>query len=102
MNACGNKEIPNLNYFRPKRTLENLIGDVCGDFGCERETILRKGKKGNLARDLAIYLCREMTGEKNEALGRYFGGITGAGITVRYNQISKQIESDRRLKRQVN
>jgi putative transposase len=102
MRVRENKEIPQLKSFLPKLTLENLIADVCGEFGCERETILKKGKKGNLARDLAIYLCREMTGEKGVTLGMYFGGITGAGIIARYNQISKRIESDRSLKRRVN
>jgi hypothetical protein len=62
--ARENKEIPQL-------TLESLIADVCGEFGCERETILQKGKKGNLARDMAIYLCRKMTGEKSVALVMY-------------------------------
>lgn len=102
MRVRENKEIPQLKYFSPKLTLESLVADVCREFGCERETILQKGKKGNLARDIAIYLCREMTGKKSVGLGMYFGGITGAGITVRYNQISKQIESDRKLKRRVN
>ena len=56
----------------------------------------------NLARDVAIYRSREMTGESGVALGRYFGGISGAGIVIRYNHIANKIESDRRLKRQVN
>ena len=56
----------------------------------------------NLARDAAIYLSREMTGEIGVALGRYLGGISGAGIVIRYNHIAKKIESDRRLKRQFN
>ncbi len=75
---------------------------VCNEFDCGLETILQKGKKKNLARDLAIYLSREMTGESGIALGRYFGGISGAGITVRCNDITKKIQSDRTLKGRVN
>jgi chromosomal replication initiation ATPase DnaA len=56
----------------------------------------------NLARDVAIYLNREMTGESGVALGHYSGGISGAGIVIRYNHIANEIESDRRLKKQVN
>ncbi len=52
----------------------------------------KKGKKRNVARDVAIYLSREMTGESCVTLGHYFGGISGAGITVRYNHITKKIK----------
>jgi len=56
-----------------------------------------KGKKGNLARDVAIYLCRELTGETSAALGRRFD-ITGAGIAARHDRIAKKLEADRKLK----
>jgi chromosomal replication initiation ATPase DnaA len=57
-------------------------------------------EKNNFARDVAIYLSREMTGASCVALGRYFG-ISGASITVRHGFIAGRIEKDRRLKRQV-
>jgi chromosomal replication initiation ATPase DnaA len=63
--------------------------------------VLQKGKKGNLVRDLAIYLSIEMTGESGVALGRLFG-ISGAGITVRHGIIAEKIARDRKLKRQIN
>jgi hypothetical protein len=96
------KERPQLRSLKPRITPEDLIAVVCEEFYCERETILKKGKKRNLARDLAIYLSREMTGESGVALGRYFGGISGAGIVVRYNHIANKIETDRKLKGRVN
>ena len=63
--------------------------------------MVENGKKRNSLRDLAIYLCREMTGESGVALGRYFGGISGAGIVFKYNQIADQIEIDRKFKGRV-
>ncbi|KPA19481.1 hypothetical protein MHK_000261 [Candidatus Magnetomorum sp. HK-1] len=66
------------------------------------ETILQKGKKRNIARDVAIYLSREMTGESGVALGYYFGGISGAGITTRYNHIAQKIQNDHSLLNQIN
>jgi len=56
-----------------------------------------KGKKGNLARDVAIYLCRELTGETGVALGRRFD-ISGAGIAARHDRIAKKPKTDRKLK----
>jgi hypothetical protein len=48
---------------------------------------VKNRKKRNLARDVAIYLCREMTGETSVALGRRFD-ISGAGIAARHGQIA--------------
>ena len=98
----SSKEIPQLRSLKPRLAPEDLITVVCEEFECERETILRKGKKRNLARDLAIYLSREMTGETGVALGRFFGGISGSGVVVRHNYIANKIETDRKLKGWVN
>lgn len=95
------KEKPQLRSLKPRLTPEDLIPVICREFGCAREAILKKGKKGNRARDLAIYFSREMTGESGVALGHYFGGISGAGITVRYKYIANKIETDRKLKRRA-
>ena len=64
--------------------------------------ILRKGAKKNTARDVAIYLVRELSGESGVDLGKYFGNICGAAITGRYKQISEQISRTRQLKGRVN
>jgi len=63
----------------------------------QRLSILRKGEKSNLARDVAIYLCRELTGETGVALGRRFE-ICGAGIAARHGRIAKKLETDLKLK----
>lgn len=96
------KETPQLKRLNPRLSPQDLVPAVCAEFGCDRAAILQKGKKGNMARDVAIYLCREMTGESGVALGRYFGGISGAGITVRYNHMAKTIQGDRKMKGLVN
>jgi putative transposase len=96
------KEIPQLKSLKPRPALDDLIQVISKEFGCERESLLRKGKKRVLPRDVAIYLCREMTGETGVSLGRYFGGISGAGIVVKYNQVANQIETDIKLKGRVN
>ena len=70
------KELPQLRRLKPKLTPEDLVPSVCDEFECDRDTIIRKGRKRNLVRDVAIYLSREMTGESGVSLGRYFGGIS--------------------------
>jgi len=46
---------------------------------------------------MAIYLCRQLTGETSVALGRRFG-ICGAGIAARHDRIAKKLEADPKLK----
>ena len=60
-----------------------------------------KGRKKNTARDVAIYLARKLTGVSGVDLGKYFGNISGAGITVRYNHMAGKIAKNRRLKGRV-
>jgi len=93
----NSKEIPQLKILKPRPTPDELIQAVSDEFGCGIESILGKGKKRNLARDVAIYLCREMTGETSVALGRRFD-ISGAGIAARHDRIAKRLETDRKLK----
>lgn len=95
------KEKPELKGLKPGVTFDDLIPAICNEYACTREIILQKGKKGNLARDVAIYLSREMTGESGVALGRYFG-ISGAGVTVRHGITAEEIKKDRKLNRQIN
>ncbi|MBW1708009.1 MAG: hypothetical protein JRJ86_23095 [Deltaproteobacteria bacterium] len=40
-----------------------------------------------LARDMAIYLARDLTGESAQSLGACSGGISSAGITMRYKRM---------------
>ena len=95
------KEKPQLKSLKPGLSPEDLLTAICIEFACTREVILQKGKKGNLARDLAIYLSREMTGESGISLGRYFG-ISGAGVTVRHGIIAEKIKKNHKLKGIVN
>lgn len=87
--APDNKEKPQLKSLKPGLTFEDLMPAICNEFACSHEVIMQKGKKGNLARDIAIFLSREMTGESGVELGRHFG-ISGAGITVRHGIIAEK------------
>jgi chromosomal replication initiation ATPase DnaA len=101
-------ELSNAKFFIPAETAEprltpnEVVAAVCNEFNWDRHLILQKGRKKNLARDMAIYLCRDLTGENGVELGRYFGNISVAGITVRHNHISKEIQNNRRLKGKIN
>ncbi|MCK5509459.1 MAG: hypothetical protein KAI50_13185, partial [Desulfobacterales bacterium] len=61
--------------------------------------MLKKGLKKNKARSLAIYLARDLSGTTCIKLGNFFGGVSGAAITLGYNKITKEMAEDKRLKR---
>ncbi len=97
----GLREKPQLRELGTGPLPEDIVQFTSRDFTCDRDRIIQKGGKRNIARDVAIYLSRKMTAESGIELGRFFGGISGAGITVRYKYISKKIEKDRSLQRRI-
>jgi putative transposase len=95
-------EIPQLKEVKPRPTPDAVVAAVCEEFGCDAEWIVQKGRKRNTARDVAIFLSRELTGASGAQLGKYFGNISGAGITVRYNHVVEDVSCNRRLKGRTN
>ncbi|MBW1859102.1 MAG: transposase [Deltaproteobacteria bacterium] len=96
------KEIPQLRELRPRLTADDVVTAVCEEFNCDTDMIVQKGRKGNTARDAAIYLARDLTGLSGVKLGDYFGNISGAGVTVRYGHVAKAISRNRRLRGKIN
>ena len=86
-------------YSEPKVSLEKILQVVSDEFGCGKEKILEKGRKKNKARAFAIYLARDLSGTTCSKLGDFFGGVSGAAITVGYNKIAGEMAGDKRLKR---
>jgi hypothetical protein len=87
-----------LNVFLSGFTSIDAVGT---EFGCTRTTmdpIVWTGRKGNLARDMAVYLARDLAGENAQSLRAYFGGISGAEITTRYKHMSQKTAQSERLR----
>lgn len=95
------KEIPQLKRLKPKASLETILQAVSDDSGCSKEKIREKGRKNNKSREIAIYLARDLSGATCSELGDFFGGVSGAAITVRYNEVAEEVAGDKRLKRKV-
>jgi len=96
------KEIPQLKKLKPRVQLESIVNSVCEEFGCEKGQIITKGHKKNKARQVAIHVARDLSGVSCKDLGIYFGGVSGALITMMHNRISDETKRNRRLKRKIN
>ena len=95
------KEIPQLKKLKPTIDLEKILDSVADEFNCRRDMILAKGRKRNTARDVAILLARDLTGESGVKLGEFFGKISGAAITARCNYLFKELDMNHRLKNKI-
>jgi REP element-mobilizing transposase RayT len=95
------KEIPQLKKLKPKIALENVVKAVALDFACTKEFIIVKGRKKNKAREVAMYLARDMSGVSCKDLGLYFGGVSGALITIMHKRIVEESSQNRRLRHRL-
>ena len=76
-------------------TPEEVIKLVAGYFGAQKDVMVLKGKKANLARTAAIYLCRKYTPASLLSLSSHFGNIVYSSIT----QVSRRMENKRKVDR---
>lgn len=97
----ASKEKPQLTALQSGVDLRDIVSATGDMFGVKAERILAKGKKKNLARDVAIYLSRDLSRLNGNELGRHFGDISGAAITMRYKAVTEQIQKDKNLKARV-
>ena len=86
---------------KPKVQIEAIVDAVSEDFACSAKQIIRKGRKKNKAREVAIHLARDLSGMSCKDLGLYFGGVSGALITIMSNRIAQEIEKNRRFKHRI-
>ncbi len=96
----GNAEIPQLKKLQPKVPLAGIVDVVCTAYKCEKEKILQKGRHRSQERGMAIFLARDLSGLSGKELGSYFG-VSGAAITMRYNQFSNEVSANQKLRKLV-
>lgn len=80
-------------------TLEVIQEIVGSHFGIKIEDLHSKKKTRSIAfpRQIAMYLCRELTDTSFPAIGDFFGGRDHTTVLHAYEKISKEKESDPKL-----
>jgi len=97
----NDKEVPRLKQIKSGANVAGIVAAVGAEFDCKPVQILTKGKKRNMARDVAIYLARDSANMDCTQLGRYFGNISGADITMRYKHMEGQLMRNKKLKTRI-
>ena len=100
-NRKDNKEIPQLKKLKPKVSPDAVVDAVCKEFICSKDQLIIKGRKNNRPREVAIHIARDISGLSCTDLGLYFGGVSGALITMMYNRVSNEAANNRRFKGRI-
>jgi chromosomal replication initiation ATPase DnaA len=79
---------------------------LCVEYPCAYYHVIDLGKNQekifkNKAREVAIFIARDMTGINCKDLGEYFGGVSGALITMMHNRIADESKKNKRLKGRI-
>ena len=95
----------------PRSSLEAIQDAAAAEFGITREALLAHDRRPNLtlARQLAMYLARELTSESLPAIGARFGGRNHSTVLHAHRKIEADLQRDqavvdkvRSLRRRLN
>jgi chromosomal replication initiator protein len=88
-------------YRRPRRqiTLQQVVEVVARHHGMDTAELIGPRRHGpvNQARQIAIYLARELTGASLPQIGDAFGGRTHSTVLHSYSRIAEDLTADPRL-----
>ncbi len=81
----------------------NIIDKVADYFHLDKGDLLSRSRKQSVARarQIAMYLCRELTDESYAHIGSHFGGRDHSTVIHAYRKIEKEVGSDPDLRDDV-
>jgi len=99
-NLRSHREVPAARLLAPE--LEAIQSAVCAGYGIDRRELLWS-KRGttNDARNVAIYLARQLSGLTLAAIGDAFGLEHYSSVSSVVCRMKQRIASDRRLRKKV-
>ena len=85
-------------------TIEKIIEEVARTFGTTADDIRSSKRSSNIsnARQIAIYIVREITQLPYDSIGKEFGGRDHSTVVYAMQQIDKKIQKDPKMKATVN
>jgi len=97
----GAGEIPELKHLLPRPSVEKIVEHVGQYYNVSVGAIRKRSAKNNQARDIAIYMCRQLSGQTCQVLGEFFGKVSGAAITMRTKHMEEDILKSRKIERDL-
>ena len=94
-------DLPQLKELIPRCSLDRIIEIVAAAFNSTAEQILEKGRKNNLARDMAIYFSKAYSGKTGNEIAHFFGLRSGSAVTMRYKVALRVMDGRSALNRKL-
>jgi REP element-mobilizing transposase RayT len=94
-------EIVERKRLEERSSPEGIIRAVASEFGAEEEEIIKKGKRQNIARSVAMHIVQKHSGLTNEAVGNIFGGIHYSAVTKSSMRLQEIVKRDKNLEKRV-
>lgn len=84
-------------------TVEKIIGEVSRTFGVSATDIRSTKRDADItsARQISMYIIREVTGMTMEDIGAEFGGRNHSTVTHSIKKVTAQLKADQRLREMV-
>ncbi len=85
---------------RKEPTCQLIIEVVCEHFHISPEQMISKNRSANIShpRQIAMYLCNELTSDTYKSIGNYLGGKDHATVLHGIKKIRDEMESDAELR----
>lgn len=96
------REIPGTKRIRTRVNFIFIIETVAAFLQVSVQDIIRKRKKENLPRTLAIYLIRKHTSLNLQTIGKHFGNIGYTAVSQVISKLEKRLSSDDQLRGTLN
>jgi putative transposase len=92
--------VPEIRRVRKKRGVEEVVRDVAKYYGLAEADLLRRRRRTEGERKIAVYLSKVLSGEKNGAIGPVFG-ITIQAVSNAVRSVEKRIGEDNKFGSEV-
>jgi hypothetical protein len=85
----------------PRPSPADISVAVSRVYGTVATEMRRPGRKGHEARDVAIYLSRELSGTGNSEIGEYYGGVGAAAVSLACARAERRAADDARFAKKL-
>jgi len=94
-------DVPSARKMRKTIDAESVESTVSRVFGVQRSQLHASRLHGNMARSVAIYLCRKYSSLPVRVLGQRFGEVSSASISRSISNLKEALGSDSDLGRRI-
>jgi hypothetical protein len=92
--------IPEIRKIRRRRGVDEIVSSVAKYYGLAEVDLLKRRRRTEAQRKIAVYLSKVLSGEKNTEIGSVFG-ITLQAVTNAVRHVEKRMGEDNRFGSEV-